>query len=292
MVDNGSTDGSLSYIKRYFPKVRVIALGKNCGFARAVNEGIKAARGEFIVLINNDTEIEKHCIKFLVKAASKHQNVGFVAAKILNFYQRDIIDNAGDYIDGGGHPNTRGTGEKDGPKFEKEGYLFMATGGGSLFKKWVFDKVGLFDEEYITYMEDVDFCLRAQMLGIKGWFQPKAKIYHIRQATSSRVPDLFQYLTFRNMTINILKNFPKKVLLYDWNFLKIILVNFNTVFYLIRKGYFKSAMKAEWYILTNFFRILKKRQEIQGKKIISDEYFLDNFVKKKITFYGLFRKGI
>lgn len=289
VVDNGSSDGSVEFLKENFPKVKIIKLDKNYGFAKAVNMGIKLARGKYIVLLNNDTESDKNCLKFLVSAADKHSDAGFVAAKILNFYHRDIIDNAGDYIDGGGHPNTKGTGEKDGPQFNKEGYLFMATGGGSLFKRWVFDKVDLFDEEYITNMEDYDFCLRAQMLGIKGWFMPQAKIYHIRRATSCKEPDNFQYLTFRNMTINVIKNFPDGVLLHDWNFLKVILVNVNTFFYLSKKGYVKPALRAEWYILTNFLRLLKKRREIQSKKVVPDQYFIDNFVRKKITFWGLLK---
>lgn len=292
IIDNGSKDGSVDYIEKNFPDFRVIKLLKNLGFAPAVNIGIKKSKEKYVILLNNDTEVDKDCIKFLVKAADEHPEVGFVASKILNFYKRNIIDNAGDYIDGGGHPNTYGTGEKDEPKFNKPGFVFMATGGGSLFKKTAIKKVGLFDEEYFVYMEDVDFCLRAQMLGIKGWFEPRAKIYHIRMATSSRNPPFFQYLTFRNMTINIIKNFPKGLLLYDFNWLRIILVNLNTVFYLTRQGFFWQALRAEWYVISHFKKLLEKRRMIQKSKIVTDEYFIKNVKKKPITFFGLFPKGI
>ncbi len=292
IIDNGSSDNSLRYIKENFPSFRVTVLDKNLGFAPAVNIGIRKSRCKYIILLNNDTEMDKDCIKFFVKAADEHPEAGFIAAKILNFYKRNIIDNAGDYIDGGGHPNTRGTGKRDGPQFNKPGFSFMATGGGSLFKKSAFEKVGLFDEEYFVYMEDVDFCLRAQMQGIKGWFEPKAKIYHIRMATSSKNPSLFQYLTFRNMTINIIKNFPAGLLLDDFNWLRVILVNLNTVFYLTKMGFFWSAIKAQWYIISHIGSLLKKRAEIQKKKQVPDQYFIDNVKKKPITFFGLLEKGI
>lgn len=291
VLDNGSTDGTGEYVRKNFGEFRLIPLDKNLGFSAAVNTGINQSKGEYVILLNNDTEVDKKCVEFLVQAADEHPEAGFVAAKILNFYKRKIIDNAGDYIDGGGHPNTRGTGEKDGPEFNRPGYTFMVTGGGSLFKRSAIERVGLFDEEYFVYMEDVDFCLRAQLQGIKGWYEPKAKIYHIRMATSSRNLPLFQYLTFRNMTINVIKNFPKGLLLYDFNWLRVILVNLNTVMYLFRRGFGASALKAEWYILKHLRPLLKKRATIQKNKKVSDQYFIENVKRKKITFFKLFPRG-
>lgn len=287
VLDNGSSDGTREYVRKNFPDFKLISLDKNIGFAAAVNIGIRDCRGKYVILINNDTEVDKDCIKYLDQAADEHPEVGFIAAKILNFYKRDIIDNAGDYIDGGGHPNTRGTGEKDGPKFSKPGYTFMVTGGGSLFKKSTIEKVGFFDEEYFVYMEDVDFCLRAQLQGIKGWYQPKALIYHIRMATSSRNPALFQYLTFRNMTINVIKNFPGGLLAYDLNWLRVFLVNLNTVLYLFRKGFGWSALKAQFYVMIHIRSLLKKRALVQKTKRVSDNYIIENVRPKKITFWGL-----
>lgn len=292
VVDNGSTDGTKEFIRENFPAFRLIELNKNLGFAAAVNRGIKESKGEYVILLNNDTEADKKCVEALVNAAGEHPEVGFVASKILNFYKRNIIDNAGDYIDGGGHPNTRGSGKKDTEEFNKPEYIFMATGGGSLFRKSIFKSIGLFDEEYFVYMEDVDFCLRAQLQGIKGWYEPKARIYHIRMATSSRNMDFFQYLTFRNMTINIIKNFPFAVFFHDLNWLKIILVNLNTCLYLFKKGYGKSALRAQWYILTHILNLLKKRSEVQKTKVVSDKYFVSNIKKKKITFFGFLKNGM
>lgn len=292
IVDNGSTDGSVHYIETYFPEVKLIKLESNIGFAPAVNLGIKICVGEMMVLLNNDTEVDRDCLKFLVTAAEKKKNVGFIAAKILNFNNRKLIDSAGDYIDAVGHADNVGRGELDGPEFSKSGPLFLATAGGSLFKREVFEKVGFFDHEYFAYMEDVDFCLRAQMMGLKGWYEPKAVIYHIHKATSSKNPGFTEYLQYRNMTLTVLKNFPRELFMKDFNWLKAILVNINTIRFLASTGYLKEALKAEWFILKTLPKILKKRHEIQTNIKVPIEYILENIRPKRITFFGLLKNGI
>lgn len=291
LVDNGSSDGSIEYTKKYFPRVRVIPLDRNFGFAKAVNDGIKNSHGQYVVLINNDTEVDKDCLKYLVQAADAHEEVGFVAAKMLNFYKRDTIDSAGDYIDVVGHANNIGLGEKDGPKFENSGYVFLVTGGGGLFKREVFNKVGLFDEDYFAYFEDVDLCLRAQFQGFKGWYEPKAIVYHIHKATASKMKPFIEYLQFRNMTQTIIKNFPAGLLKKNFNWLRILFVNLNTVRFLASIGLLWQALKAEGWILLHLPKILKKRWEIQKSKKVPDDYIISNFKQKKITLFGLFKNG-
>ncbi len=282
LVDNGSQDGSVEYTTRYFPGVRIIKLEKNYGFAKAVNEGIKKSLGKYIVLINNDTEVDKNCLQYLVQAAHKHKEVGFVAAKMLNFYQRDMIDSAGDWIDVVGHASNIGLGEKDGEKFNKSGFVFLVTGGGGLFKREVFNKVGFFDEDYFAYFEDVDLCLRAQFQGFRGWYESKAKIYHIHKATAQKIKPFIEYLQFRNMTMNIIKDFPETLLKKNFNWLRILLVHLNTIKYLFSQGFALQAIKAEVWILWHLPLLLKKRFEIQKSKNVLDEYLISNFREKKI----------
>ena len=289
LIDNGSVDGSVNYVNRFFSKVKIISLNKNYGFARAVNLGIKAAKGNFVVLINNDTEVEKDCLKYLVETARIHPEVGFVATKMLNFYKRNEIDSAGDYIDIVGHANNIGLGEEDGPKFNEAGFVFLITGGGGLFKRIVFEKVGFFDEDYFAYMEDVDLCLRSQFQGFKGWYEPRAIIYHIHKATSSKNLAFLEYLQFRNMTQTIIKDFPTSILLKKWRWLKIILVHFNTIFYQLKNGFWWAPFLADLWILFHLPHLLKERKRIQSSRKVSDEY-IESFLKeKKITFWGLFK---
>lgn len=292
IVDNGSTDNSLEYLRRYFPDYRVIALDKNYGFARAVNEGIKASKSDKIILLNNDTESDPKYLEYLVKASLKHPQVGFIAAKMINFYDRSRIDSAGDALDVVGHSYNIGLGQKDDGSFDEEGECFMATGGGSLFRKKMFNKVGLFDEDFFTYMEDVDLCLRAQLRGFKGWYEPRAICYHIRKGTSSRIISKTEYWHFRNLMQNIIKNYPKGLLLHQFNWLRILLVNLNTVKYMAFKGYLKQALLAELWILTNLPMLLGKRRAIQSSKAVTDQYIIDHILPKRITFYGLLDPGV
>lgn len=292
IIDNGSLDGSKEFISRNYPKIILISLDKNIGFSPAVNLGIKQAKGEYIFLLNNDTKVEANCLEFLVKALKSHHDVGMVAAKMLQFHNPDLIDSAGDYIDAVGHANNLGYGEKDSKKFNKPKYIFLVTGGGSIFKKEVFEKVGLFDEDYFAYMEDVDLSLRAQFAGFKGYFEPRAIIYHIHKATSNRNKAFTEYLQYRNMTMTVLKDFPGKLFFQDFNWLKILLVNLNTIRYLTSKGYIKPALKAEWYILINFLKILRKRKKIQSNIKVDINYILENIQPKKITFFNFFKNGI
>ncbi|MDO8498846.1 MAG: glycosyltransferase family 2 protein [bacterium] len=292
VVDNGSEDSSVSYIKKSFPKFKVIELSENLGFAKAVNLGIKESHGKYIILINNDTKLQEKAIEYLVKAANNHPEIGFVASKMLNFFKSGVINAVGGYIDAVGHANNLGMGVKDTKRFNKAGYVFIATGGGGLFKREVFDKVGLFDEDYFAYMEDVDLCFRAQLAGFKGWYEPKAIIYHVHKATSSRNPAFLEYLQFRNMTMTVIKNFPRNLLLRDWNWFKAFLVNINTVRFLASEGYLLSALKAEWYILTNIRKLLQKRKKIQNSKKVPDQYIIENILPKKITFFGFLKPGI
>src|SRR5258708_4829328 len=122
LVDNGSKDGSVEFIEKKFPKFKIIKLLKNIGFSPAVNRGIKMAKGKYIVLINNDTRVDRDCLINLVTAANKHPQVGMVAAKMLQYHKPNYIDSTGDYIDPVGHENNMGGGKKDGDEFKKGRY--------------------------------------------------------------------------------------------------------------------------------------------------------------------------
>lgn len=288
VIDNGSVDGSQFFIKKNYHRVNLIELKDNTGFSQAVNLGIKICTGNYMVLLNNDTKIDKDCLKHLVSAAKK-KDVGMIAAKILQMDHPDLIDSAGDYIDSVGHANNFGFGEKDGKKFESEKFVFLVSGGGCLIRREVFESVGFFDTDYFAYMEDVDFSLRAQLKGFKAYFEPKAKIYHKHKATSSKFPAFTEYLQYRNMTMTIIKDFPVTLFLKDLNWLKIILVNLNTIRYLATIGFLGEALKAEWFVLSNFGKLLKKRQKIQSEIKVPVDYILENIYPKKITFFGLLK---
>lgn len=291
VIDNGSSDGSVELMKKKYPEVNLIELKNNTGFAPAVNLGIKICTGLYMVLLNNDTVADKNCLRYLADSAKKKKDCGMIAAKILQMDNPGLIDSAGDYIDAVGHANNTGYGEKDGESFNAGKNIFLVSGGGCLIKREVFETADFFDADYFAYMEDVDFSLRAQLVGFKAWYEPRAVIYHKHKATSSKMPAFTEYLQYRNMTMTVIKDFPTELFLKDFNWLKIALVNLNTIRFLAGQGYLIEALKAEWFVAVNFFKLLKKRKKIQEGIKVPVGYILENIHPKKITFFGAFSKG-
>lgn len=299
LVDNGSTDNSLEYVAENFPKVKILKLKKNFGFARAINEGVKASKAEYVIFLNNDTSADKEFIKNLVRCADQHQEVISVNPKLLNFYEKQKIDGVGILINEVGQARSIGWEEKDLGQYDPpaggEEYIFGATGGGSLFKRKEFLKLGGFDENYFMYSEEVDFAFRAQFLGYKSIYCPKAVVFHKHKETAKKLPALVEYWQFRNMTQTIIKDFPTEILFKKWRWLKIFLVHLNTIFYQLKNGYFWPPILADLWILFHLPRLLKERSKIQKNKAslslrdrkVTDEYIEQFLAPKKITFWSL-----
>ncbi len=287
LVDNNSNDNSIDYIRKKYPKVNIISLNKNYGFARAVNEGIKKSQCKYVVLLNNDTKIEKNFLKELVKTAEKNPEIFSINPKILNFYNPKIIDGIGIQINEVGQARSIGYGEKDLKQFKKPQYIFGATGGASLFRRNLFKKTGLFDEDFFMYSEEVDLAFRAQFLGYKSLYCPRAIVWHKHKATSKNFPEHIEYWQFKNMYQVIIKDFPTKTLFKRFRILKIILVYFNTIFYQIKNGFLWPPLFVTIWLMVNLPKLLLKRHKIQTKKRVDSSYIEEFLIKKDITFWGL-----
>ncbi|MEK9138337.1 MAG: glycosyltransferase family 2 protein, partial [Bacteroidota bacterium] len=186
IVDNGSTDGSFEFVQRNYPDVHMIGLSRNFGFAYAVNRGIEAARGEFIGLLNNDVDLDERWLERLATALATNNSLGSTACKMLDFYDRALLDSAGDAMTPFGSPYNRGHGEPDGEQFNRKELVFGACAGAALYRKEVFTQVGLFDEDFVSFFEDIDFSFRAQLAGFQCLYVPEAICYHKRGATGGK----------------------------------------------------------------------------------------------------------
>ncbi|MCR4305696.1 MAG: glycosyltransferase family 2 protein [Candidatus Daviesbacteria bacterium] len=286
LVDNGSSDGSLDYVRNSFPQVKIIPLKNNYGFAKAINEGVKASVAKYVVFLNNDTKADKNFLKELVECIELHPEVISINPKLLNFYNRKVIDGVGILINEVGQAKSIGWQEKDKGQFSEQ-YIFGATGGASIFRREDFIKAGMFDEKYFMYSEEVDFAFRAQFLGYKSILCPKAVVYHKHKATSKKLPSQTEYWQFRNMTQTIIKDFPLSILLKHLRWLKIILVHFNTYIYQIKNGFYWAPFLADLWILVNLPRLLRERCKIMKSKKASDVYIEEFLKNKKVTFWGL-----
>ncbi|WP_376793102.1 glycosyltransferase family 2 protein [Thermoflexus sp.] len=213
VVDNGSTDDSLQLLARY-PEVRVLTLGRNRGFAGAVNEGIRAARGEIIVLLNNDTEASPTWLEALVAAFERHPDAGLLASRIMLFDRRDVFHSAGDYYRVDGIPGNRGVWEKDVGQYDREEEVFSACGAAAAYRRELFDDIGLFDEDFFYSCEDVDLAWRAQIAGWNCWYVPTAVVYHKLSATGGGPTASFY--DGRNFIYLIAKDYPVGLLRRFW----------------------------------------------------------------------------
>lgn len=206
VVDNASHDGSQALVKTQYPRVKLIELPENKGFTGACNAGIQAATGEFVSLLNNDTEVDVGWAAAVVDAFQRHQEIGIVASKMLLFDKRDQIHTAGDYFTVDGRAGNRGVWQKDAGQFDHEEYVFSACGGSSAYRRVMLDKTGLLDDDFFFSLEDIDLAWRAQLAGWRCLYTPNAIVYHHLSATGGGVTA--SYYDGRNLIAVLVKNYP------------------------------------------------------------------------------------
>ncbi len=214
VVDNGSADGSVGLIRTRFPEVKVVGLPHNLGFAGAVNRGILATASEYVALLNNDTEPEPGWLEALVSALDGRPDVAIAASKILLYHRRDVLHSAGDFLEASGRPGNRGVWQRDWGQFDGVEEVFSACGAAALYRRSLFAEVGLLDEAYHSYLEDVDLACRARLKGYGCVYVPSARVYHRLSATGGG--PLAAYLFGRNLPRLIIKNFPGPLLAAHW----------------------------------------------------------------------------
>ena len=214
VADNGSTDGSLELLERDYPEVKVVALPENRGFAGGVNAGIREARGEIIAVFNNDAEADPCWLEELAGALARHPKAGMATPKVLLFDRRDVIHTVGDCYGVDGVPGNRGVWQRDEGQFDDEEYVFGAAGVAAAYRRAMLDEVGLLDEDLISYCEDVDLAWRAQLVGWKCVYVPKAVVYHKVSATGGG--KIASYYCGRNFICVIAKDYPTTLLKKYW----------------------------------------------------------------------------
>jgi GT2 family glycosyltransferase len=197
VVDNASSDNSVDHLKSCYPDVVVIENPYNLGFAGGINTGIRKARGSFIFTLNNDTWVDCHCIERVVNAMTKNERIGMCATKML--FPDNRINSAGLCISRSGAAWDRGIFEEDNGQYDISEEVFGPCGGAALFRQKMFDDIGLFDEDFFLYGEDVDVALRGQLTGWKCIFVPTAVVYHYHCGTTGFMSDLATYYGNRNV---------------------------------------------------------------------------------------------
>lgn len=209
VVDNASEDGSQEFLKTYYPLVKLIELPENRGFTGACNAGIAAAQGEYIALLNNDTEVDYGWIAAVVDAFERHPEVGIVASKMLLFDQRDHFHTAGDFFTVDGRAGNRGVWQPDTGQYDEEAYVFSACGGSAAYRRAMIEQIGALDDRFFFSLEDIDLAWRAQLTGWRCLYTPHAIVYHHLSATGGGVTA--SYHDGRNLLYVLFKNYPTEL---------------------------------------------------------------------------------
>ena len=266
VVDNASEDGSDKIIEEEYPEAELVRLKENFGFCRAVNEGIRRTRSEYLILLNNDTRADENFVKELYECIDSHPDTFSVASKMLQMYSPDKIDAAGDLYCCLGWAFSLGK-DKKASRYNKESVIFSSCGGAAIYRKSVFEEIGYFDELHFSYLEDVDVGYRARIMGYKNRYTPKAIVYHAGSGTTgSRYNPFKVRIAARNSWYVVFKNMPLLQLIINFPF---ILFGFmvKAVFFII-KGYgreYLSGMKRGYLMCT------------QGRKYPYDSRFIKNY---------------
>lgn len=273
VVDNGSTDGSPELVERDYPGVVLLRQHTNLGFAGGVNVGIHHALAydaRYVALFNNDAVAQPGWLQALIDEAEAHPEAGMVTSRLVSG-DGTTIDSTGDFYSWWGYPFPRGRGEPNEPtRYPEAEEVFAASGGATLYRAEMLRQVGLFDEAFFAYYEDVDLSFRAQLAGWKVRYTPTAVAWHHQGSTSSRVAGFHRFHTVKNFVFLYTKNMPGRLWL---RYLPRFLAGFAMLCAgTLRMGLPGALGKALGQIAASTPRMLGARRRVQALRTVPIEH--------------------
>ena len=276
VVDDCSTDDSVPYLATAFPTVAVLVLPHNQGFVAACNAAIAATDGEYVVLLNNDTECDEHWLDELVGALEAAPTYAFAASKLLLFDRRDIIHSAGDFYRIDGIPGNRGVWQADSARYNQREEVWGPCAGAAAYRRSGLALLAVdghvFDPDLGMYCEDVDLNLRARLHGMRTVYVPTAIVYHRLSATGGGA--LASYYCGRNFVLVWLKNMPAPLL---WRALPTMvwqqLLIFGSALWHIRGASARARLRGQLAVFPKLRLFLRKRRAIPADVDVATMYF-------------------
>jgi hypothetical protein len=296
-IDNASTDGSLELVEKMFgsdPHLKTIRNDENLGFAEGNNVGARVAKGNYIVFLNNDTDVNSKWLKELVEVMESDPTIGIAQSKILLMRDPMKLDCAGGFMDPYGWTNKRGEREKDVGQYDEVSEIFYAHGATMAVKREILEKVGIFDPKFFIYYDDLDLCWRVWLCGYKVVFVPKSVVYHEAGAWGRAQPRPQMTSFFcKNHTSALLKNYSLHNLVRTLP-VYIALVH-GMAMYLMLKGEVKGALayfKAILWNLLNLRHVWTERLKVQYliRKIPDDKLFEKGIILQKPLFLRMLQE--
>lgn len=294
VIDNASSDGSVTFLKSRYSEVKVIQNKENYGFSKGYNEGLKKVDAEIICLLNSDVEVTKDWLFPIENLFNKDKNIAVIQPKILDYHKKthfEYAGAAGGFIDKLGYPYCRGrifnTIEKDQGQYNDEIEIFWASGAAFFIRKAFYESAGGLDENYFAHQEEIDLCWRLKNRGYKIIYTYKSVVYHIGGATLPMMSTQKIFLNFRNSLYNILKNTSGNKVIFKL-FWRLLLDGITGIYFMLlgRLKHTFAIIKAHFSFYKNIFKIIKRKEKKIAQKthfpyFIIWEYFIMR--RKKYT---------
>ncbi len=278
VADNGSTDGSVDYIKKDHPTVRIIEFETNYGFTGGYNRALAQVEADYFLLLNSDVEVTNGWLQPLIENMESSPSVGICMPKIKSAFDHDNFEYAGacgGFMDVLGFPFCRGrilsNIEKDRMQYNQAIEVFWASGAAMMVRSELYRSLGGFDELFFAHMEEIDLCWRAKLAGWQVWVYPESVVYHVGGGTLPNNSPHKLYLNYRNNLLMLHKNLPagrRRVVIFT----RLIVDGLSAIAYILqgKATYFASVFKAhlDFYLLSRKI----ERRELSAKRKISGIY--------------------
>jgi hypothetical protein len=300
VVDNGSTDDSLDFLRGIDnPRLRIVALETNTGFAGGANAGIRASEGRYVATLNNDAEASPDWLEALVRCLEDNSSVGMAASKILLAGDRGRIDKVGHLIYPDGLNHGRGSGEPDRGQFEESVEVLFPDGAAALYRRDMLDEVGLFDDRFFAYGDDADLGLRGRLAGWSCIYVPRALVFHVHSATAGEFSPMKAFLIERNRIWVAVKLWPARLLVVTpfYTAIRFAFHAYGALGGVGSSGRFASGatrsslvyavIRAYWSGLAGIGPILEARKSVRSFQKVSNTDFLRLLRKHRIRLRDL-----
>lgn len=287
VIDNASTDDSVSFLKERFPRVHIVINDKNYGFAGGYNQGLKSIDSEIFCLLNSDVEVTENWIDPIKSLFEKDPTIAAVQPKILDYNRKEYFEfagAAGGFIDNLGFPYCRGrifeNIEKDLGQYNDEREIFWASGCCFFVRSQDFWAQNGFDARFFAHQEEIDLCWRFKNAGKKIFYMGKSTVYHVGGGTLNKQSPQKTFLNMRNNLSMLLKNMPVATLLWVIP-VRLILDGFAGIYFGLQFGFshFWAVLRAHgsWYAQSYGTMKLRGKNQIKnyyGTKWLIFKHFL------------------
>lgn len=303
IIDNHSSDESVSFLKTHFPSVTIIRNHRNFGYAGGYNQGLKFVHHPQWVLLNSDVKVGRGWLEPLLFSLSK-ENVGAAQPVLRSFKEPDSFEYAGaagGFIDKYGYPFCRGRIfhflEKDRGQYSNPSEIFWASGACMAVNKAAFEAAGGFDEDFFAHMEEIDLCWRMKNLGYTIHLVPESVVWHLGGGTLSALNPRKTYLNFRNNLMMLVKNLPLRHLLKVLPF-RLILDGVAGIYFLVqgKPQHCFAVLKAHISFYAAAGRLIEKRKMLRGSRrehltgVYLGSLVKETYLRKKRAFSALSTK--